>query len=140
MGAEIATQTVFRVTDLKTLTVATPDVDAAVDAFRTSFGFPITRSTQDGAAETRSEFLAIGTAEIEMTAPTAAGGPLARALGERGAGLYRLELEVNDLELARAELEARGIEVSLGPRPDGRLVGSLDPRHTHGVPIALVER
>lgn len=127
-------------TDLKTVTVATPDLDAAVGAFRANFGFPLARGTQDAATETRSAFLAIGAAEIEMTSPRAAGAPLARVLAERGGGLHQLVLEVDDLDRARTALAARGIEVRLESRPGGRRVGWLDPGQTHGVPIALVGR
>ncbi|MBI2962673.1 MAG: VOC family protein [Deltaproteobacteria bacterium] len=127
-------------TDLKTVTVATSDLDAAVGAFRASFGLPLARSAQDAAAETRSAFLGIGVAEIEMTSPSAADAPLARVLAERGGGLHQLVLEVDDLDRARDALAARGIELSLGLRPDGRRGGWLDPGRTHGVPIVLVGR
>lgn len=130
----------FRVTDLKTVTVCTSDVDGAIGTFRESFGFPITRSAQDAQAMTRSTFLAIGGAEIEMTMPAAAGALLATLLAERGGGLHELVLEVDDLDAACGELAARGIEVSVKRRADGRPAGWLDPHQTHGVRISLVGR
>ena len=130
----------FQVTDLKAVTVATPDLEGAVATFRKNFGFPITRSFERAEYKTRSTCLGIGTAEIEMIMPTAEGSPLAGFLTERGAGLYFLLLEVDDVEAARADLAGRGIEVSLKQSADGKPVALLSPAQTHGVRIALVGR
>jgi methylmalonyl-CoA/ethylmalonyl-CoA epimerase len=131
---------VFQVTDLKTVTVATPDLDGAVATFRRNFGFPIIRSLESAENKTRSTCLGIGAAEIEIMTPAAEGSPLAGFLAERGPGLYLLVLEVDDLEAARADLAERGIEVSLKKSPDGRSTALLSSTQTHGVRIALVER
>ena len=113
----------LRVTDLKAVVVATGDLDAAVAAFRTSFSFPVTRSTAG-----RTTSLGIGAAEIEMTASTDSNG------------LQELVLEVEDLAAARSELAARGIAVEPGTRADGQSVVRVPPSHTHGVQLVLVER
>jgi len=131
---------VFRVTDLKIVTVVSPDLDAAVATFRKNFGFPIRRAGEAADAKTRSVFLEIGTAEIEMATPTAEGSPLASFLAERGAGLYQLVLEVDDLEAARADLESRGLEVTLKRGADGKPAAHLSATQTHGVRITLVGR
>lgn len=130
----------FRVTDLRVVGIATPDPGGAVAAFRKSFGFPIVRETDDSAASTRSTFLAIGAAEIEMAGPTQEGSPLAGFLAERGAGLHHLVLEVDDLAAARADLAARGIEASAKTGTEVRPALLLNPTHTHGVRVVLVER
>jgi len=131
---------VFRVIDLKAVTVATPDLEAAVATFRKNFGFSITRSFDSAETKTRSTCLGIGAAEIEMMTPTMDGSPLAGFLAERGAGLHHLLLEVDDVEAARADLAERGIEVSVKQGPDGRPVAHLSSAQTHGVRIALVGR
>ncbi|MGH7898782.1 MAG: VOC family protein [Candidatus Binatia bacterium] len=130
----------FRVTDLKAVVVATPDLDAAVATFRKNFGFPISRSVESAETKTRSTCLEIGAAEIELMTPAADGSPLAGFLTERGPGLYLLVLEVDDLESARADLAGRGIEVSLKQSPEGKPAALLSAAQTHGVRIALVER
>jgi hypothetical protein len=117
---------VLRVTDLKTVTVATADVEGAVGAFRQTFGFPVTRTTQSGSGQ--SLFLGIGAAEIEMTSSAT------------DAGLHELVLEVEDLEQARATLTARGIATKLESGADGRPIARLGPKDTHGVRIALIGR
>ena len=117
----------MRVTDLKAVTVATQDLDAAVKAFRESFGFPVTRSTEREPGR-RSVFLGIGAAEIEMTA-TPSGG-----------GLDELWLEVDDVEAARAALAAKGVAVEVGSDANGRKIARLGPAATHGVRITLIGR
>jgi methylmalonyl-CoA epimerase len=131
---------VFRVTDLKTVCVATPDFAGATSTFRENFALRATRRVEDGAAGTQSAFLAIGDAEIEMSSPTAESSAVAAFLSERGAGLFRLTLEVDDLDAARAEIAAKGVAVTIEPGPDGRPIARLEPSQTHGVRLALVGR
>ena len=130
----------FRVTDLKVLSVATDDLDASVETFRKNFGFPVTRSTTSSSGRTPSVSLGIGAAEIEMVASAGEGSTVARFLAERGPGLHQLILEVDDLKAAEAELSARGIDVRLETGVDGRPAGFLSAVQTHGVRIALVGR
>ena len=118
----------LRVNDLKVVTVATPDLEGAVAAFRDNFAFSITRSIEGGSERGPSTFLGIGAAEIEMTAATDA------------AGLHELVLEVDDLDEARKALVARGIPSDDGVAPDGRPVVRLSPEVTHGVHLALTGR
>ena len=130
----------FRVTDLKVLSIATEELDASAETFRKNFGFPVTRSATSSSGQTHSISLGIGGAEIEMVAPTGEGSPVARFVAERGPGLHALVLEVDDLKAAEAELSARGIDVSGETGADGRPVRFLSAAQTHGVRIALVGR
>jgi methylmalonyl-CoA/ethylmalonyl-CoA epimerase len=129
---------VFRVTDLKAVTVVTDDLDVAVATFRKNFGFPLVRSAETAAG--RSAALGIGAAEIEMSMPAGAASPLAAFLAERGPGLQSLVLEVDDLDAACADLAARGIEASIKRTPEGTAAAHLSPTQTHGVRITLVAR
>ena len=130
----------FRVTDLKVLSIATDELEASVETFRKNFGFPVTRSATSPSGHTRSASLGIGGAEIEMVAPAGEGSPVASFLAERGPGLHQLVLEVDDLDAAAAELSARGIDVSVESGADGRSAGFLSAAQTHGVRITLVGR
>jgi catechol 2,3-dioxygenase-like lactoylglutathione lyase family enzyme len=128
----------MRVTDLKIVSVATADADAAAATFRDNFALPITRRSVGATA--RSLFLAIGAAEIEMMSPAVDRSPLAADLAARGAGLHALVLEVDDLDEARATLAGHGIDVSVETGPDERPSVRLDPAQTHGVRITLIGR
>jgi len=132
---------VFQITDLKIVGVATSDLESAVATFRKNFAFPVSRASVDvNEGETRRVLLRVGLAEIEVVTPSAQGSPLSGFIAERGAGLYKLVLEVDDLEAARAELSERGIEVTLTPGVGGEPRANLNPTRTHGVRIALVGR
>ncbi len=130
----------FRTTDLKVVTVATTDLEAAVATFQKNFGFPATRSADSAALGTVSRFLAIGGAEIEMVAAATEGSVLAGFLAERGPGLHAIVLEVDDLAAAVADLTARGFAAILRAGTDGTEVAVLDSDQTHGASIALVGR
>jgi methylmalonyl-CoA/ethylmalonyl-CoA epimerase len=132
---------VFRVTDLKIVRVVTLDLEGTITTFRKNFAFPFTReSAEAGNGKTRRAFLGVGPAEIEVVAPSGQDSPLATFVAERGAGLFQLVLEVDDLEAARAGLSERGVEVTLTPGIDGEPSASLNPHQTHGVRIALVPK
>lgn len=127
-------------TDLKVLSIATAEIEDSVATFRKNFGFPVTRTAEDSSGLMRSVALGVGGAEIEMVAPTGEESSVARFLAERGPGLHQIVLEVDDLEAARADLSARGIDVIVETGSDGRSTGLLSALQTHGVRIALVER
>jgi methylmalonyl-CoA/ethylmalonyl-CoA epimerase len=131
---------VFRVTDLKVLSIATHELEASVETFRKNFGLPVTRSATGPSGHTSSVSLGIGGAELEMVTPAGEGSPVASFLAERGPGLHQLVLEVDDLDAAAAELSARGIDVSVKTGADGRSAGLLSAAQTHGVRITLVGR
>jgi methylmalonyl-CoA/ethylmalonyl-CoA epimerase len=131
---------VFRVVDLKAVSIATEDLDESVATFRKNFGFPVTRTAAAPFGKTRTVSLGVGAAEVEIMTPAGEGSPLASFLAERGPGLHQLVLEVNDVAAAAAELAARGVEVTVKSGTDGRPAGFLSTAQTHGVRITLIER
>jgi methylmalonyl-CoA epimerase len=131
---------VFRVVDLKMVSIASENLDESVATFRKNFGFPVMRTAASASGETRAVSLGIGGAEIEIATPAEEGSPLASFLAERGPGLYQLVLEVDDVAAAAADLGARGVEVSMKPGTHGRPAGFLSTTQTHGVRIMLVQR
>jgi catechol 2,3-dioxygenase-like lactoylglutathione lyase family enzyme len=123
---------------LKIVTAAVKDVDAALATFQKNFGFPTTRRTCSADGRTASAFLRIGAAEIELA--TAGEGALAETLGRRGEGLLQIELEVEDLNAAQGTLAERGMRADFETDAGGRRVLRVAVEHTHGVPLVLSER
>ncbi len=123
---------------LKILTAAVKDVDAALATFQKNFGFPVSRRTSDQASGTASAFLTIGAAEIELRQSTS--GEAADTVTQRGEGLFQIELEVDDLHAAHATLTERGMRSELETDAGGRRVLRVDVAHTHGVPLVLSQR
>lgn len=120
---------------LKTLTAAVKDVDAALATFQKNFGFTLARRTTDAKTGASSAFLTIGKAEIELRASTS--GAAAESVAARGEGLFQIELEVPDLNAAQATLKERGLHSELETEAGGRRVLRVDVAHTHGVPLVL---
>jgi len=83
-----------------------------------------------------------GGSEIELIEPTNPDSSLARFLEKRGEGLHHICLEVDDIDVALVDMQAKGAPV-LDKQPrlaaEGRAV-FLHPRGTNGVLLELVER
>ncbi len=83
-----------------------------------------------------------GGSEIELIEPTNPDSSLARFLEKRGEGLHHICLEVDDIDAALVDMQAKGAPV-LDKQPrlaaEGRAV-FLHPRGTNGVLLELVER
>ncbi len=83
-----------------------------------------------------------GGSEIELIEPTNPDSSLARFLEKRGEGLHHICLEVDDIDVALVDMQAKGAPV-LDKQPrlaaEGRAV-FLHPRGTNGVLLEVVER
>jgi methylmalonyl-CoA/ethylmalonyl-CoA epimerase len=89
----------------------------------------------------RVRLLRAGGAAIELLAPLADDGPVARFLERRGPGLHHLAFRVADLDAEIARLRALGaVFVDPEPRPGrgGSRVVFLHPRWAGGVLVELV--
>jgi methylmalonyl-CoA epimerase len=83
-----------------------------------------------------------GGSEIELLEPTDPASGVARFLEKRGGGLHHLCLEVENIDVALAELTAAGAAVlDTAPRPtaEGRGI-FVHPKGTGGVLLELVQR
>ena len=83
----------------------------------------------------------LGELEIHVNAPTGP-GPVRRHLEAHGPSLHHLALRVDDLDAFVAQLAERGLDVVGEPvetAPGIREV-FLDPEHTAGLWVQLVER
>ncbi len=83
-----------------------------------------------------------GGSEIELVEPTNPDSSLAKFLEKRGEGLHHICLEVDDINAALADMQAKGVPV-LDKQPriaaEGRAI-FLHPKGTNGVLLELVER
>ena len=83
-----------------------------------------------------------GGSEIELVEPTNPDSSLAKFLEKRGEGLHHICLEVDNIDAALADMQAKGAPI-LDKQPriaaEGRAI-FLHPRGTNGVLLELVER
>jgi methylmalonyl-CoA epimerase len=83
-----------------------------------------------------------GGSEIELIEPTDSNSSLSRFLEKRGEGLHHICLQVENIDVALREMQAKGATV-LDKEPrmaaEGRAI-FLHPRSTHGVLLEFVEK
>jgi len=80
--------------------------------------------------------------EIELIEPTSTDSSLSKFLEKRGEGLHHICLEVDDIDAALAEMQAKGTPVlDTEPRiaAEGRAI-FIHPKATNEVLLELVER
>ena len=91
----------------------------------------------------RTAFLPVGGTEIELLEPTSTDSSIAKFIEKRGEGLHHIAIRVDNIEVALAELKAKGIQlIDETPRngAGGVRIAFVHPRATHGVLLELCER
>jgi len=121
------------------------NIEQALAFYRDTLGITPREIKEVPTEQVRIAFLPMGGpggSEIEHIEPTNPDSSLARFLEKRGEGLHHICLEVDDIDTALADLQARGAPV-LDNQPrraaEGRAI-FLHPKGTHGVLLELVER
>ena len=121
------------------------NIEHALAFYRDTLGITPREIKEVPAEQVRIAFLPMGGpggSEIELIEPTSPDSSLARFLEKRGEGLHHICLEVDDIDAALADMQAKGAPV-LDKQPrlaaEGRAI-FLHPRGTNGVLLELVER
>ena len=121
------------------------DLDAALRVYHEALGMPLERVEDVPAEKVRVAFLPLpeGHSEVELVQPTAEDTGIARYLAKRGEGMHHICFEVDDIQIAMAEMAASGLQVleetpRLGSR--GQKYVFVHPKSSHGVLIELYER
>jgi len=121
--------------------IAVADLDAAVTLYTALLGGRVVHRESLEREGVRLAFVDVAGLQLELLAPTAEEGPLARFIRSRGEGLHHLAVEVPDVAQAIAEFAAAGQQpIDAAPRPGarGRMIAFLHPAAAHGVLIELV--
>ena len=114
------------------LVLAVQDAEKAASEWQRLFGLPRRPHDAEHADVTRVR-LSLSNCFLDFESPAAA-GPLMDFLARNGEAPYLITLRVSDLAATRAELEST--RVLTESTDTGAFV---DPRHTNGVPIELVQ-
>ncbi len=88
-------------------------------------------------------FLPIGDTEIELLESTDPEGPIARYIDKKGEGVQHIAYKVEDIEVAIAEMKAKGVRmIDEKPRygAGGAKIAFCHPKSTNGVLIELCQR
>ena len=121
------------------------NIEQALAFYRDILGITPREIKEVPTEQVRIAFLPMGGpggSEIELIEPTNPDSSLARFLEKRGEGLHHICLQVDDIDAALADMQAKGAPV-LDKQPrlaaEGRAI-FLHPRGTNGVLLELVER
>jgi methylmalonyl-CoA epimerase len=121
------------------------NIEQALAFYRDILGITPREIKEVPTEQVRIAFLPMGGpggSEIELIEPTNPGSSLARFLEKRGEGLHHICLQVDDIDAALVDMQAKGAPV-LDKQPrlaaEGRAI-FLHPRGTNGVLLELVER
>lgn len=122
--------------------IAVADPEASLAFFEDVLGLRVEASEDVLPQQTRTHFLPVGGARLELLQALTPDSPVGRFLARRGPGLHHITLRVENLDALLAHVRARGLRlVDAEPRPgaDGSRVAFLHPDAAHGVLVEFVE-
>jgi methylmalonyl-CoA epimerase len=137
------------ITRIDHIAVVVKKLEAALTVYRNILGLPLAHVETFPEQNVKIGFLPVGDPEIgkgavciELLEPTDPDSGIGRYLAKRGEGLHHLCLEVDDIEVALADLKAKGVQlIDETPKrgAHGR-IAFIHPKSVHGVLIELMER
>lgn len=122
------------------IAVAVHSLSQSIDLLRNTFGLPLEYEEQIG--QTRLAMLPVGETYIELLEGQGPDSGVTKWIDEKGAGLFHICFEVEDIEGALAELKHKGVKLrDETPRTGhgGARIAFLDPASTGNVLIELAE-
>ena len=121
------------------------NIEQALLFYRDTLGITPSEIKEVPTEQVRIAFLPMGGSEgseIELIEPTTPDSSLRKFLDKRGEGLHHICLEVDDIDAALAEMQAKGAPV-LDEQPrtaaEGRAI-FVHPRAANGVLLELLEK
>lgn len=130
----------MKVKRIEHIAIAAPSLAKSIALFRDAFG--IEMEYQETIGSVRLAMLPVGETYIELLEGEGEDNPVRQQIAEKGAGLWHICLEVDDIDAALAELKAKGVKLrDESPRPGhgGCRIAFLDPASTGDVLIELAE-
>lgn len=117
-------------------------IDEALATYCGLLGFQLLERTNAPDHGVEIAFIDADQGTIELLSPTDDDSGTARFLARRGEGPHHVCFAVDDIEMALAELRARGLRlIDEVPRPGIHgLVAFLHPQTTHGMLIELLQK
>ena len=124
--------------------IAVPDLDVAVDFYRSNFGFTLVHEETNEEQGVREAMLAVGDSGscVQLLAPLTPDSTIARFLDRSGPGLQQLAYRVTSITEAMEAVRAQGLRLLyVEPRRGtaGSLINFIHPKDAGGVLVELVE-
>ncbi len=108
--------------------IAVKNIETATPFYRDVLGMTFEGTEEVAEQKVRVAFLQVGESRIELLEPTSPDSPVAKFLEKNGEGIHHVAYEVDDLEVALADLQAK----------DVRLIDQTPRKGAHGASIAFV--
>ncbi len=129
---------------VRVLHLATSNLKETMKDYEEKLGFKaLPRGGEMPALGIRNAFLQLGDVVIEVMEPLTPGqGPVAKFLETRGEGLYMMAWEVDNIEQAIRELQAKGVRL-INADAESRAKGMMTfihPKSAHGIMVELTEK
>ena len=125
--------------------VAVPSIEAAKQTYRDFYGVPesaITETKELPPAGVKFAFVNDDNSQIELIEPLGENSPIINFLQKNPkGGQHHVCFEVEDIHVAKAEMERKGATVLNEPRigAHGTLIIFVHPKNSNGVLIELME-
>ncbi|KIQ16372.1 methylmalonyl-CoA epimerase [Rhodococcus sp. Leaf7] len=135
------------VTAIDHVGIAVPDLDAAIEFYRSHFGMTVTHREVNESQGVVEAMISVpgadsGAAQIQLLAPLDESSTIAKFLDRNGPGLQQLAFRVKDVEEVATFLRDRGARLLYdAPRrgtADSR-INFVHPKDAGGVLVELVE-
>jgi methylmalonyl-CoA epimerase len=120
--------------------IAVKDVTAALAFYRDALGLEIEPPEDVPSQQVRAHFIPVGDSKLELLEATSPESAIAKYVEKRGPGMHHITLRVEDIQVAVAQLKARGVRmIDEQPRPgaEGALIAFVHPSAAHGVLVEL---
>jgi methylmalonyl-CoA/ethylmalonyl-CoA epimerase len=124
--------------------VAVPDLDEAVDFYRSTYGMRMLHEETNEEQGVREAMMGVGDSGscIQLLAPLTPESTIAKFLDRSGPGIQQLAYRVEDLDAVSATLRERGLRLLYdAPRrgTSGSRVNFIHPKDARGILVELVE-
>jgi methylmalonyl-CoA/ethylmalonyl-CoA epimerase len=122
--------------------IAVKNIEVSLPLYRDVLGMKFEGSEEVADQKVRVAFLCVGESRIELLEPTSPDSAVAKFLEKNGEGIHHIAYEVDDVEAALAELQAKEVRlVDQTPRggAHGTRIAFLHPKSTGGVLTELCQ-
>jgi methylmalonyl-CoA/ethylmalonyl-CoA epimerase len=124
--------------------VAVPDLDEAVEFYRSTYGMRMLHEETNEEQGVREAMMGVGDSGscIQLLAPLTRESTIAKFLDRSGPGIQQLAYRVDDLDAVSATLRERGMRLLYdAPRrgTSGSRVNFIHPKDARGILVELVE-
>ena len=123
--------------------IAVSDLAESLKMYNGVLGLELSGTEVVEEQKTKVAFLPVGDTEVELLEATGPDSPVARFIEKKGQGVHHIAFRVEDIGIAIAEMEAKGMRmVDAAPRygAGNAKIAFMHPKSTNGVMIELCER